>query len=327
MQERSRELHVTLGNEAADLDSICGAIARAKILQHELDGVVVVHVINIPRAELALRRDAEILFRHLDVNLEDLIFIDEIKPPFILHLVDHNSLALHQHHLQPLVQSIYDHHVDEEADFPACLEKEIQTVGSATTLLAAELLNRETVAADWAELMLAPILLDTSNLQSKQKTTAKDRQVAEKLLVLAQLPSQEEFYQTLLNARFDTEGFTEEMLLCKDLKRYQEGELIYTISAIPSGATFSGKGSIYLLREKEKAAISLVKFQRKLIVNCESKELMDQVVDHFKNRPELAAMTELETVEDAEATFILAPGVPRKELQPKLRFEFAYFHG
>lgn len=251
IEKDSALIHVIIGNEAADLDSISAAIARAKHLS--LDSMAPSEnfypVVNMPREDLALRHDAEYLFALLSVDVDSLLFIDEVPLDLLaaegrlkLHLVDHNALAIHQVHLLDQVVSIIDHHADEHVYYPACPEenKMITTVGSVTSLVAREILKDGYSELDfsWATLMLAPILLDTANLQSTSKTTQLDIEAVQKLQELIGDCSLDHFFKRLRELRSDTEGFTADMLLRKDLKKYQEGELIYTISALPSGVEY-----------------------------------------------------------------------------------------
>jgi len=244
-------IHLVIGNEAADLDSICGSIARARCLSlqcTDLDGEFF-PVVNIQREELKLRKDAKYLFAKLGIDERSVLFIDEV--PLVnlhaegrlkLHLVDHNRLAIHQLRFEKEVLSIVDHHADEEITYPQCRkeDKTIHGAGSATTLIAKELLSTcvEEIDAELASLLLAPILLDTVNLSSKYKTTSLDREVVEELTALFHFPQSEKMYRELAARRYDTSGMTTDMLLRRDKKHYQKGESFYAISSLPCGTQF-----------------------------------------------------------------------------------------
>lgn len=341
--------HVVIGNEAADLDSICAAIARARylFLESTTPGEFFYPVVNITRKELALRRDAQYLFSLLNVDVDSLIFVDEIPLDSLanegrlkLHLVDHNALAIHQAHLRHEVVSIIDHHANELVDYPNCSEenKIVMNVGSATSLVASEFLRdwRSELDSSYSMMMLAPILLDTANLQSLSKTTQLDKDVIQELADILEISSLNNFYGQLLEARLDITGFTADMLLHKDMKRYQDDELIYTISSLPQGAEFRWDQDFNLLNTlqefRKKQAVPIVMVTeisardglnrcRLLHINCESLELLEQLIHHFESNEELAKISSLERKDPdlATATWILPTSLSRKVLQPKLQ--------
>ncbi|MCB1213170.1 MAG: DHH family phosphoesterase [Chlamydiia bacterium] len=350
-EAKSSPVHIVMGNEAADLDSISAAVARAKHLSLKSTNSedLFLPVINISREELPLRRDAEFLFTLLNINSESLLFTDDIPFDSLaangqlkLHLVDHNALAVHQLHFREQVVSIIDHHADEKMDYPNCLEndKVVASVGSATSLVASNLLTDCYAELDssWARLMLAPILLDTLNLQSSSRTTQLDLDVAQRLLDLSKFDkfASNAFYENLLKARSDTDGFTPDMLMRKDMKRYQEGLCAYTISSLPYGIKFEwyrdSNLQAILQGFRTKQAVPIVMIielsaentgdqYRRLHVHCESPEILEHLLQYFT---ENAAISDLVSLERADlsaltATWVLPNFVSRKLLQPKLK--------
>jgi len=339
--EQAREIHVVIGNEAADLDSIVSSMARAYVLSmNGRDGESFFAVINIPRQDLQMRRDAILLFEMLDVDLSTLFFIDEVpldrwaeEGKLFLHLVDHNLLSIQQEHLSDRVLTIVDHHSDAGISYPACREKELMTVGSASTLIAKRWLeeSRDQMSSYWATLLLAPILLDTRGLEDPHTTTHLDVRVVEELAQWVESPIA--LYESLKEARFDTKGFTPKMLLRKDMKRYRDVGVNYTISSLPSTVNYHWheQADLYncwsLFRQEEEVPISMIlgrdssDQERRLHVQCESRSLLIQLLFHFTVVVELAEMSLLEYVDESlnSATFVLDEPASRKVLQPCLR--------
>lgn len=92
-------VHFTLGNEAADLDSMVCAIGWAFLLQHLEKDNLVVPLINIPPEDFALRTDVTWFFGELGLNRDHLVFLTPEIYKWILSaqkhqtqftLVDHN---------------------------------------------------------------------------------------------------------------------------------------------------------------------------------------------------------------------------------------------
>ena len=159
-----------------------------------------------------------------------------------LHLVDHNILNPAQRHLAPAVTEIIDHHADEEMQSPLLdpANKHLEPVGSATTLIADRYLNSDSieVTPELATLLLGPILMDTANLSSAEKTTAHDVAVADALLALAPDIVATDYFHQLHEARLNVEGMPPKLLLKKDYKQYVEGPFAYGIASIPASVTW-----------------------------------------------------------------------------------------
>lgn len=244
--QNSETVHFVMGNESADLDSVISSIAYAYLLnQKEVEhGELFIPLINIYREEIALRKDILYLFQLMDISVDNLLFLDDDIPlntwldqdRVRLNLVDHNVLRPRQEHLFKIVERIIDHHVDENIHYPLMRaeDKLMAEVGSNTTLVA-ELLFKDKIliSPKFAAFLLAPILIDTSNLTSVEKTTTRDIRAVEALEILASHELPMDFYQTLSMAKNDVSGLTPKMLLSKDFKEYLDGEILYGISSLP----------------------------------------------------------------------------------------------
>ncbi|KAJ1966430.1 Exopolyphosphatase [Dipsacomyces acuminosporus] len=194
------KLTLVLGNESADLDSMVSSISLAYALSQKqpLHEPAPIPIININRSDLALRPECDLLLRETLVSeggkgIEDLTFIDDVDlrailaktsdssgqlaPQVEVWLADHNAPASRQAFLEPFVRGIVDHHMDEGKCQGAGL-RQIEMVGSCTTLVAARVkeLGHE-VDATLARFLLAPVLVDTSNLNPAAKR-ATERDIA-----------------------------------------------------------------------------------------------------------------------------------------------------
>lgn len=257
------EVHVVLGNESADLDSIVSAIAHAYHLSRELDSShIVLPYINIPREQFALRRDAQYLFELFGLSLDDVSFVDDSvtlaalheSKRLKLHLVDHNELKPDQSHLGNTVVDIIDHHLDSKKRYPLLKQKKIRTIGSCASLIAEALLEEQPfngISNEFASFLLAPILIDTLNLQSKDKTTESDVAIVKQLTAIAADALPGDYYETLLANKSDVTGFTKQMLLLKDFKKYRTSGVTYGMSSLVSAEGFTEDHEEVLLPELE----------------------------------------------------------------------------
>ena len=242
-------LHFVMGNESADLDSIVSSIAYAYELSVEnpsgSTGGLYLPLLNIRKDEISLRKDILYLFQLLDISIEDLIFVDDkISLNFLfeegrlyLNLVDHNVLRPAQAYLSNTIERIVDHHVDEHKHYPLLSNenKLIANVGSNTTLIAEKILsNQQMMIPELALLLLSPILVDTSNLQSLEKTTDRDIKAVDRLRLFGSTLIPNDLYERLRAAKHDVADLTPDMLLSKDFKEYLDNKLMYGISVISS---------------------------------------------------------------------------------------------
>ncbi|KAJ3224293.1 hypothetical protein HDU81_008642 [Chytriomyces hyalinus] len=234
----TRRLPVTLviGNEAADCDSVVSAISLSVLLTHKYKSCFV-PMVSIPRAEFPLRTDAAAALSTARIDSNDLLFTDSLAISRFRNdnaacravLVDHNvpALSLTQCLPQLSVVGIVDHHVDE-AQFTDCeLMRTISPCGSATSLVA--LMFRDTdrppVDSNLAKLMLAPILLDTVNLNKAfNRVTQQDVEAFNFLMRVIRDEGDAGFEPTaffnfLQNAKADVSGLSMVDLLMRDYKQ------------------------------------------------------------------------------------------------------------
>ncbi|KAJ1972769.1 Exopolyphosphatase [Dimargaris verticillata] len=158
--DRSQRLVITMGNEAADLDSMVAAMTYSywRHLATDDQATPTMHVplINIPRKDLSLNPERErVIIQSGQIPFNDLVCIDdepikslfqwlqkqsesEVVPASVeIVLVDHPAPNGRQAFLEPFVRGLLDHHA-EEGKFLDATPRWVSLVGSATTLTTLE---------------------------------------------------------------------------------------------------------------------------------------------------------------------------------------------
>jgi inorganic pyrophosphatase/exopolyphosphatase len=109
---------------------------------------------------------------------ELIFFADDINQPGIIErvqevaLIDHNKLDVTQEALLgSRVKRIVDHHIDNNLYTYSLQEKQIELIGSATTLAIERLLKEfpGSIDAELAHFLKAPILLDSYHFEPSLK--------------------------------------------------------------------------------------------------------------------------------------------------------------
>lgn len=239
----STGLHVVLGNEACDLDSMVSAITLAYFLSKTLEpGKVALPVLNIPRQEFPLRTDNVFLLKEGGLAQDLLVFRDEIDlhalrqtKQLSLTLVDHNVLPSGDAHLEETVVEVIDHHQLERTPTPAC-PVTVETVGSCATLVTERITQKAPDLLDpqVAHLLYGTIVVDCVNMAPEAgKVTPKDSQYAALLESrFPSLPPRGALFQSLQTAKFDVSGLSTEQMLLKDMKATSGGDLKLAVSVV-----------------------------------------------------------------------------------------------
>eukprot|EP00128_Syssomonas_multiformis_P015604 Colp12_sorted_trinity150504_noHs@8783 len=237
-------VHIVMGNEASDLDSMVCSIVHSLFLQriNGNNAVVYAPYINIPRAEFPLRTEAAYLFKKLDIKIDHLIFENEVDLKILkeqgsleITLVDHNALATKQKFLEPCVKAIIDHHVDEHKYSSA--QRNIAMIGSCATLVSEMIFEAPfgptLVSGPVGDLLLSTILLDTVNLDpTKGRGTPRDESAAARLLEFCPWIDRNTEFKAISDAKFDQSGLSVDELLRKDYKEEEAKTHKYGIASI-----------------------------------------------------------------------------------------------
>jgi inorganic pyrophosphatase/exopolyphosphatase len=221
---------------------LASSIGYAFLHSLEAPGLVLPWV-PVPRAELALRPEVQLLLRRSGVSERLLACAEDFAPESLeaggegpeLVLVDSDGAWLPADARRRIVE-VLDHHpgARRPAEAPAA-RWTVETVGSACTLVAERLFTRDPALIDagLALLLLGPILLDTVLFAVEAgRSTPRDRQAAGRLAAIAGV-GEAELYVELLSARQGLPGLGSRDLLRRDYKGAEAGGLRYGISSSP----------------------------------------------------------------------------------------------
>ena len=233
---------IVIGNEAADLDSMVSAILYARLASafRAPGAPLVVPVVNCPRGDFVLRTEAVYLFTALGLDVDALLFIDEVDLGSLhgagrlrLALVDHNILSAAQERYADAVDAIIDHHPDSGL-YPRANPRRIEPVGSASTLVAESMLRDRPALIDAgsATLLLGTILLDTVNLDPvADRVTVKDQTIAARLGEIAEADT-DDLFRRLEAEKFNVSALGTADLLRKDYKAWETPSGTYGMSTV-----------------------------------------------------------------------------------------------
>lgn len=222
-------VHVVLGNEACDVDSMVSALAFAYFLSKTAGGdVLVLPLLNIRQSDLVLRSDNVFLLRQAGLSADLLLFRDQLDLRALhrtgrlrLTLVDYNVLPSSDSDLEGAVVEVVDHHRCERKSSTTC-PVTVETVGSCATLVTERIIQKAPQILDQqlAHLLYATVVLDCVNMApAAGKVTPKDSQtVAELEARFPSLPPRGALFQALQEAKFDVSGLNTEQMLLKDMK-------------------------------------------------------------------------------------------------------------
>ncbi|KUI68336.1 hypothetical protein VM1G_03715 [Cytospora mali] len=266
VSQRPIPLTFVIGNESADLDSLCSAVVFAYLRSHSQPKYTLhIPLANIPREDLPLRPELSAALHHAGVKAEELLTLSDLEDVIKTNglepqdtrwlLVDHNVLTgkLGERFGSRVVGCV-DHHDDENmvaqdtGDEPRVLRK----TGSCMSLVveycrgAWESLSTSSsneggdgdavgMDAQLARVALGPILIDTNNLKSKAKTTETDVKVAEFLegKIGEEKYDRKKYFKELSRLKEDISQFSYRDNFRKDFKSWTEDGLVLGTSSIP----------------------------------------------------------------------------------------------
>ncbi|XP_020516133.1 exopolyphosphatase PRUNE1 [Labrus bergylta] len=232
--EAGSGVHVVLGNEACDVDSMVSALTYAYYLSKTAQSqMLALPLMNVRQSDFVLRSDNVFLLRQLSLSPEHLLFRDQLDLRALhqeghlrLTLVDHNVLPSSDNDLEGAVVEVIDHHLLEREASPTC-PVTVEMVGSCATLVTERIIQKapEILDQQLAQLLYAAVVLDCVNMApSAGKVTPKDSQVAASLESrFPALPPRGALFNTLQSAKFDVSGLNTEQMLLKDMKAVSEG--------------------------------------------------------------------------------------------------------
>ncbi|KAB5539487.1 hypothetical protein GE09DRAFT_319219 [Coniochaeta sp. 2T2.1] len=264
-------LTFVIGNESADLDSLCSALALAYLRSHTPPNFNLhIPLANLRRADLALRPELGAVLRRAGVGVEDLLTLSEFEEADVKSeesrwvLVDHNAVTgVVKEKFADRVVGCVDHH-DDEGVVPLATGEEprvIKKCGSCmslvvehgteawTALVEAKKVEAKkagdgaTAQADWdaqlAFLVLGPILIDTTNLTSKDKTAPTDVQAVECAEALIKgsgaAYDRDAYFKELMELKEDISSLSYRDIFRKDYKKWSDNGLTLGTSSVSRG--------------------------------------------------------------------------------------------
>ncbi|RDA89449.1 hypothetical protein CP532_6107 [Ophiocordyceps camponoti-leonardi (nom. inval.)] len=263
--QRPTPLTLVVGNESADLDSLCCAIVYAYLRSHQGNGEQApgglhIPLANLPRADLSLRPEMTAVLAHAQLRPSDLITLSELPDLSSTDsstrwiLVDHNALTGTLARFAPRVVGCVDHHEDEHCVPDDASPRIIEPCGSCMSLVVDE------TRQDWdsltaidadgddalAKLCLAPIVIDTVNLSpSAKKAKPKDTRAVDYLEAKLSDPdnfSRDAFFDEISAVKDDISRLTMRDVMRKDYKEWRENDMVVGIScAVADLAALVGK--------------------------------------------------------------------------------------
>ncbi|KAK3912253.1 Exopolyphosphatase PRUNE1 [Frankliniella fusca] len=225
----SEVIHIIMGNESCDLDSVVSALCLG-LLQDGPDKIVI-PLLNIPYDEFALRTEVTFLLRKNDIPVQLLVFRDQIDLAALcasgrlrLTLVDHHVLPERDRALTAAVEAVLDHRpLDEAASraLPAAAHRDVRIVGSCASLVAERILEQapQLLDAQVAQLIRGTVLLDTGCFSVQaDRTTPLDVAAVEACENVCSTEDRTSTFDQIVGARKDISSLTSFQILHKDMK-------------------------------------------------------------------------------------------------------------
>jgi exopolyphosphatase len=221
-----------------DLDSIASALSFAYLSkQNSTNDDLYLPLVNIAKEDLALRPEAGYVLAEASIDPQYLCYNDTLDINILadvfrqvkLILVDHNKLTypftMEEHKWASRVSGILDHHIDEHL-YDCDLFREIKPVGSCSSLTV--LHHREILERDsspelqaLAKLILAPLLVDSVNLQPQYGRTTEDDKTAASILKRHVSIDNEKYFDAIQEAKTKIHHLNNRDLFRKDYKEWR----------------------------------------------------------------------------------------------------------
>ncbi|KAI5464926.1 hypothetical protein BGZ63DRAFT_350566 [Mariannaea sp. PMI_226] len=255
--QRRGPLTFVVGNESADLDSLCSAVVFAYLRSNTPPHALHIPLSNLPRADLGLRTEMTFVLNSVGLSPSDLLTLSDIPDldPEDTNwlLVDHNCLTGPLKQFAGRISGCIDHHADEFAVNQKVSPRVVEPCGSCMSLVveecrtAWESLSRDVEDGDaavedekLAKIGLASILSDTINLTAKEKIRDKDPRAANFLAAKIRDPSfdRTKFFDQISAVKEDISSLSFRDIFRKDYKEWDGSGLKLGISCSVQGFSY-----------------------------------------------------------------------------------------
>jgi len=253
-----------------DLDSLCSAVLLAYFRTQTPPHTLHIPLSNLPRADLALRPELGAILRPTGLQPDDLLTLSDLPKDGLRlentrwFLVDHNAptgdIAGQFTSASPgttnLLVGCIDHH-DDEGTVPSNVGlRVLAKSGSCMSLVVGHCRSAwdslpprsdpssspspDEISSQLAHLALGPILIDTTNLKSKDRTTDWDVGAAEfaESKISDGSYSRTAYFDEITRLKEDISGLSYRDILRKDYKRWADGGLALGISSVVQGVGY-----------------------------------------------------------------------------------------
>ncbi|XP_058513374.1 protein prune homolog 2 isoform X2 [Ochotona princeps] len=232
--KRLEKVHVVIGPQACDLDSLISAFTYAYFLDKvSPPGVLCLPVLNIPRTEFNYFTETKFILEELNISESFHIFRDEIN---LLQLNDEGKLSITLVGISALAS---EDKALESAVVKAISPAEQRDVDAkfqepSSSLVLRELLREapELVTEQLAHLLRGSILFKWMAMEP-EKISEKQEEI---LSILEEkfpnLPPREDIINSLQESQFSAQGLSIEQTILKDLKELSDGEIKVAISTV-----------------------------------------------------------------------------------------------
>lgn len=254
-----------------DLDSLCSALLLAYLRTYTPPHTLHIPLCHLARDDLSLRPEFAEVLRQAAASPDDVLTLDDL--PAVVDddarwlLVDHNCLTgrLARFDGGDRVVGCVDHHADEGRVPGGAEPRVLEHSGSCASLVvdygraAWDELRSSSSSADsevdaqLAKLALAPVIIDTTNLEAETKTTAFDVEAVRYLegeILKGVAFDRSAYFSALARLKEDISPLSLRDVLRKDYKEWDEGGLKLGTSSVPA--------SMADLRRKAGGAAELV---------------------------------------------------------------------
>ncbi|MBQ6478752.1 MAG: DHH family phosphoesterase [Erysipelotrichaceae bacterium] len=212
-----------IGHKSPDSDTVCSAIAYARLLN--LLGYEAKAVITAP-----LNHETAYILKEAEVDTPEILYDASGENIF---LVDHSEYAQAVDGLEDAhIIGILDHHGIGTVNTGNQVVYEGRPIGSTATIVWLDYLNYGLeIDQTTAYLLLGAVLSDTDNLTGSTVTEA-DREAVRVLAVTSGVADTEDLYAHLHEEKLSYEGFSSEEILFSDYKEYEASGVKFGIGIV-----------------------------------------------------------------------------------------------
>ncbi|KAK0744046.1 hypothetical protein B0T18DRAFT_328571 [Schizothecium vesticola] len=273
---RPNPLTFVIGNESADLDSLCSAILLAYFRTNTPPHGLHIPISNLRRGDLALRPELNAVLRPAGLQPDDLLTLCDLPKDVLVpiqarwFLVDHNAPTgyVRDTYLTTLTPNPFvgciDHHDDESVIPTTVTPRLLIKCGSCSSLVLSYcrpmwflLPEHPAIDAELAHLALGPILIDTTNLQAAERTHAVD--VAAVELAESKLTQEDgggydriAYFDAITALKEDISSLSPRDVLRKDYKRWADSDPDSSPGGLALGISSVVQGLSYLVSSESR---------------------------------------------------------------------------